>query len=85
VPFRALGLFTYLAGAVILLWLLAQKIMGQDIWGRPIMILGVLLMFIEFQIISSGLILDHVVRNNFEYNLTKPNKIKRISCAEQKS
>lgn len=83
--FGPLGLVTSLAGAVILLWLLVQKIMGQDIWGRPIMILGVLLMFIGFQIISTGLILDHVVRKDFETNLTKPYKIKRISRAEQKS
>lgn len=83
--FGPLGLVTSLAGAVILLWLLVQKIMGQDIWGRPIMILGVLLMFIGFQIISTGLILDHVVRKDFETNLTKPYKIKKISGAEQKS
>ena len=80
--FGTIGIITILAGSVILLWLLIQKIMGQDIWGRPVMILGVLLMFIGFQIISTGLILDLVIRNDYESNAAKPYKIKRISRAE---
>jgi len=80
--FGTIGIITILAGSVILLWLLVQKILGQDIWGRPIMILGVLLMFIGFQIISTGLILDLVIRNDYEKNAIKPYKIKRVSRAE---
>ena len=80
--FGTIGIITILAGSVILLWLLVQKILGQDIWGRPIMILGVLLMFIGFQIISTGLILELVIRNDYESNSAKPYKIKRISRAE---
>ena len=80
--FGKIGIITILAGTVILLWLLIQKILGQDIWGRPIMILGVLLMFIGFQIISTGLILDLVIRNDYEKNAAKPYKIKRVSRAE---
>jgi len=80
--FGTIGIITILAGSVILLWLLIQKIMGQDIWGRPVMILGVLLMFIGFQIISTGLILELVIRNDYESNSAKPYKIKRISRAE---
>jgi glycosyltransferase involved in cell wall biosynthesis len=80
--FGKIGIITILAGSAILIWLLIQKIMGQDIWGRPVMILGVLLMFIGFQIISTGLILDLVIRNDYESNAVKPYKIKRISRAE---
>jgi glycosyltransferase involved in cell wall biosynthesis len=80
--FGTIGIITILAGSAILLLLLVQKILGQDIWGRPIMILGVLLMFIGFQIISTGLILDLVIRNDYEKNAVKPYKIKRVSRAE---
>jgi glycosyltransferase involved in cell wall biosynthesis len=80
--FGTVGIITSLTGSIILLWLLIQKILGQDIWGRPIMILGVLLMFIGFQIISTGLILDLVIRNDYETNATKPYKIKRVSRAK---
>jgi glycosyltransferase involved in cell wall biosynthesis len=81
--FGKIGIIATLAGSIILLWLLIQKILGQDIWGRPIMILGVLLLFIGFQIISTGLILDSMTRNDYETNAKKPYKIKRISRAEQ--
>jgi glycosyltransferase involved in cell wall biosynthesis len=80
--FGTLGIITLLAGSIILVFLLLQKIMGQEIGGRPLMIFGVLLMFIGFQIISTGLILDAVIRNNYETKSAKPYKIKRISHAE---
>jgi glycosyltransferase involved in cell wall biosynthesis len=80
--FGTIGIITSLAGSIILLWLLVQKILGHDIWGRPVMILGVLLLFIGFQIISTGLIIDLVIRNDYETNAAKPYKIKRVSRAK---
>ena len=77
--FGAIGIMTSLAGSIILIWLLILKILGHDIWGRPVLILGVLLLFIGFQIISTGLILDMVTRNEYEKNSIKPYKIKKIS------
>lgn len=77
-----IGIVTFLAGSIILLWLLVEKILGQDIWGRPILILGVLFMFIGFQVISTGLILDAVIRNDYETKATKPYRIRRVSRAE---
>lgn len=76
------GIITFLAGSVILLWLLVEKILGEDIWGRPLLILGVLFMFIGFQVISTGLILDAVIRNDYETKTTKPYRIRRVSRAE---
>jgi glycosyltransferase involved in cell wall biosynthesis len=76
--FGTAGVLTSLAGSIILLSLLVSKILGQDIWGRPIMILGVLLLFIGFQIISTGLILDMIIRKDFEINSAKPYKIKKV-------
>lgn len=83
--FGTTGVLTSLAGAIILLWLLVQKILGYDIWGRPLMILGVLLMFIGFQIISTGLILDMVIRKQYEAGSAKPYKIKKIYNAKTQS
>ncbi|MFZ2341126.1 MAG: glycosyltransferase family 2 protein [Bacteroidales bacterium] len=80
--FGKIGFITLVAGSVILLWLLVQKILGLDIWGRPILILGVLFMFIGFQVISTGLILDAMIRNDYETNAIKPYKIKRVSRGE---
>jgi len=76
--FGPAGIITSLAGSIILVILLTEKILGADIWGRPVMILGVLLMLIGFQIISTGLILDMIVKRNYEKNDGKPYKIKNI-------
>lgn len=80
--FGPVGILTTLSGGVILLILLYRKIMGDDIWGRPIMILGVLLLFTGFQIISTGLILDMIIRKKYESKLISPYKIKNIWYAK---
>jgi glycosyltransferase involved in cell wall biosynthesis len=76
--FGPAGILTALSGGVILLFLLYRKISGDDIWGRPILILGVLLLFTGFQIISTGLILDMIIRKKYEAKLISPYKIKNI-------
>lgn len=80
--FGPAGIITSLAGSMILVILLIEKILGADIWGRPVMILGVLLMLIGFQIISTGLILDMIVKRNYEKKDSKPYKIKSILPSE---
>jgi glycosyltransferase involved in cell wall biosynthesis len=83
--FGTTGFITALAGSAILITLLIQKFLGQDIWGRPLLILGVLLMFTGFQIISTGLILDMMNRKDYETNSTKPYKIKRVVRVEKET
>jgi len=80
--FGPAGILTSFSGAIIMLILLYRKLLGDDIWGRPIMILGVVLLFTGFQIISTGLILDMIIRKNYEANHIKPYKIKNIWHAE---
>ncbi len=79
--FGSTGIITSFAGTMILLWLLFDKINGHEIWGRPIMFLGVLLLFTGFQIISTGLILDMIVRKHFENNFARPYRIRNIKHA----
>ncbi len=76
--FGTTGIITSTSGAIILLWLLIQKLLGNDIWGRPLMILGVLLLFIGFQITSTGLILDMLIRKEYESGSKKAYKIKTV-------
>ena len=80
--FGSVGIVTSLIGSVILIYLLIEKLMGQDIWGRPIMLLGILLILFGFQVISTGLLIDAVTRNTFEKKRAKPYKIKRVVKAE---
>lgn len=81
--FGTIGIITFLSGSIILLWLFIQKILGEQIGDRPLMILGMLLMLVGFQIVSTGLIMDAVMRNSYETESIKPYKIKRVSNAEK--
>ncbi len=79
--FGTTGLLTLLAGFAILIILLVQKVFGENIWGRPLLILGVLFVFVGFQTISTGLVLDLLTRNIYER--TRPYKIKKITRAAE--
>jgi glycosyltransferase involved in cell wall biosynthesis len=54
--FGGVGLIVGLAGGVILLYLTAIKINGAGIGGRPLLMLGVLLVVVGIQLLSLGLI-----------------------------
>ncbi len=54
--FGGAGLIFFSLGLVINIYLAILKILGYGIGGRPLLILGVLLMLIGFQLISTGLI-----------------------------
>ncbi|HEX5436707.1 MAG TPA: hypothetical protein VFW98_06090 [Gemmatimonadaceae bacterium] len=66
-PLRFFGLigsvFAF-AGGVILLWLLAERIGGEGIGGRPLLILSVLLFILGIQSIALGLIGEMIVHFN---------------------
>ena len=54
--FGGVGAASSLAGVVILLWLTVEKIGGAGIGGRPLLLLGVLLVVVGVQFLSIGLI-----------------------------
>lgn len=54
--FGTVGLSLFFMGFAINVYLAVLWFLGQGIWGRPLLLLGVLLMVIGFQIISTGLI-----------------------------
>ena len=76
--FGNLGVLTFLAGALISFYLLVLKIMGQDIWGRPLLILGVMLILAGIQLITIGLVTEIQMRTYYESQQKRPYKIRRI-------
>lgn len=54
------------SGALIMAYLLIQKIMGHDIWGRPIIILGTILVMAGLQLIVLGILSEMQVRTYYE-------------------
>ncbi len=80
--FGTWGIFTLLTGIIINLYLLVYKLFGHDIWGKPLLILGVLLVIAGFQLITIGIIADLLMRTYYESQSKTPYKIKRIYSSE---
>jgi glycosyltransferase involved in cell wall biosynthesis len=76
--FGKTGFLLSCSGTVILAYLLVIKILGHDIWGKPLIILGGLLLLTGMQVITSGIILDYIMRTYFESQNKKPYAIKTI-------
>ncbi len=64
--FGGIGIIAFLIGLLINFYLLILKIIGEDIWGRPIMILGFILVLGGIQFITTGIIAEIIVRTYFE-------------------
>jgi glycosyltransferase involved in cell wall biosynthesis len=65
--FGPIGLGSGVLGFVLGLYLTAQKILyGQDIGGRPLLLLAILLIFIGFQFVTMGLLGEMLARTYHE-------------------
>jgi glycosyltransferase involved in cell wall biosynthesis len=76
--FGSLGFFTLFAGLGINFYLLVVKILGQEIGGRPLLSLGVILTFIGIQLITTGFIAEFIMRTYYESQNKKPYIIRQI-------
>lgn len=63
--FGRLGLYTTLSGFVICLYLTVLWFMGQKIGGRPLLVLGVLLVMVGIQFISTGFVCNILIDKSF--------------------
>ena len=72
------GLFFITVGILINLYLLVLKFMGQDIWGRPLLILGVLLLLGGIQFVTIGIIVEIQMRTYYESQDKRPYKIRSL-------
>tara|TARA_A100001011_G_scaffold69608_1_gene71131 strand:+ start:20573 stop:21496 length:924 start_codon:yes stop_codon:yes gene_type:complete len=81
--FGNLGFVIFGLGILINLYLLILKIFGQDIWGRPILILGVLLILAGFQLIIFGIVSELLMRTYFESQQKKTYNIRKIHTLEE--
>ncbi len=81
--FGGIGIVSFLIGSAISFYLLILKLLGEDIWGRPLMILGFILILGGIQLITTGIIAEIIVRTYFESQDKKPYKIKSIFVGEK--
>ena len=81
--FGVLGIVTLLIGGAINVYMLILKIMGNEIWGKPLMILGVFLVMGGIQFITIGIIAELQMRTYFESQKKTPYRVKRVIPAKE--
>jgi len=64
--FGTAGFLAFAAGVGVNLYLLGLKLMGQDIWGKPLLILGMILLLGGIQLVTIGILADIGMRTQHE-------------------
>ena len=80
--FGTSGLFIFLIGVIINLYMLVLKFQGKDIWGKPLLLLGILLLIAGIQLITIGIVAELQIRTYFESQHKKPYRIKTVTTGE---
>lgn len=80
--FGGIGLLITLIGVGINIYLLGLKLMGQDIWGKPLLILGLITFFSGLQFLTTGIIVEILMRVYYEGQEKKPYRLRKITEAD---
>ena len=64
--FGTLGFLSLFIGIALNCYLLALKILGEKIGGRPLLSLGIIMTFIGIQLITTGFIAEFIMRTYYE-------------------
>lgn len=81
--FGGIGIVFFLIGTLINVYFLAQKIMGHDIWGKPMLLLGILLLIAGIQLITVGIMADLLMRTYYESQQKRPYKVRKVHTFKQ--
>ena len=81
--FGTIGFISLGLGVVINLYLLVLKILGHDIWGKPLLILGLILLLGGIQLITIGILAEINVRTYFESQNKKTYQVRKVYYAKQ--
>ena len=83
--FGTIGFISFGIGLLVNLYLLVWKILGHDIWNRPLLILGLILLLGGIQLITIGILAEISVRTYFESQSKKTYNVRRIYQKEKNS
>jgi glycosyltransferase involved in cell wall biosynthesis len=81
--FGTIGFISAGLGLLINLYLLGLKIVGHDIWGKPLLILGLILLLGGIQFITIGIIADINIRTYFESQNKKTYTVRKVYHAKK--
>jgi len=72
------GVLLLAIGFLINLYFGVLKVMGQDIWGRPLLILGFMLVIGGIQFITIGIVVEIQMRTYFESQQKRPYRVRSV-------
>lgn len=81
--FGTMGFISFGLGLLINLYLLILKIMGHDIWGKPMLILGLILLLGGIQLVTIGILAEISVRTYFESQSKKTYQVRKVYQKEK--
>ncbi|HEV8080737.1 MAG TPA: glycosyltransferase family 2 protein [Chitinophagaceae bacterium] len=76
--FGTMGFVSLFFGIIINIYLLVLKILGYDIWGKPLLILGLIFLLGGIQLITIGIIAEISVRTYFEASNKKTYQVRKV-------
>lgn len=76
--FGTMGFISLFIGFIINIYLLILKILGHDIWGKPLLILGLIFLLGGIQLITIGIIAEISVRTYFEASNKKTYQVRKV-------
>lgn len=81
--FGNIGLSFAGVGMLINFYLLILKLLGEDIWGRPLLILGVMLVVMGIQFFTVGIIIDLLMKTYYESQDKRPYNLRKVTVFEK--
>ena len=76
--FGNIGVILFLIGTGILGYLGFLKLMGNDIWGKPLLLLGILLFIAGTQLVTIGIVVEIQMRTYYESQGKRPYKVRKV-------
>lgn len=77
--FGNIGLAAFTLGMIINAYLFIVKSMGHHIGGRPLLVLGVLLVFVGIQMFTTGIVVDMLMKTYYESQNKRPFNVRKIT------
>ena len=81
--FGNIGLSFAGVGMLINFYLLILKLLGEDIGGRPLLILGVILVVMGIQFFTVGIIIDLLMKTYYESQDKRPYNLRKVTTFEE--
>ena len=76
--FGTMGFISLFLGILINIYMLILKIMGEDIWGKPLLLLGMILLLGGIQLITIGILAEVSMRTYYESGNKKTYQVRKV-------